>query len=139
MKNIFLANMIYIFHILVILFVLFAPLLNYTNILILHITFCISLLVHWLANSNECSLSRMESYFRGIDNTCTFSHQFIAPIYDISQTNWDTVCYLIVFLTLSISLYRLFSHPKMTIFKDCYKKGDYLQDKLSCFSILLSP
>ena len=123
----------------VILFVLLAPFFNYTNILILHITFSVSLLVHWLSNSNECSLSRLESYFRGIDNTCTFSHQFIAPIYDISQTNWDTMCYLIVLVTMCISMYRLFSHPKMNMFLKCYNSETTLKNKLSCFSILLSP
>lgn len=123
----------------VILFVLFAPLAPLTNILILHITFGVSLLVHWMTNSNECSLSRMESYFRGIDNTCTFSHQFIAPIYDISQTNWDIICYVIVLVTMSISIYKLFIHPKMTTFINCWKNGESFKDQLLCFSILLSP
>ena len=123
----------------VILFVVLAPFFNYTNILVLHITFCVSLLVHWVSNSNECSLSRMESYFRGIDNTCTFSHQFIAPIYDISQTDWDTICYIIVFISMSISIFRLFRHPKTVLFTECYKKSQSFYEQLKCFSILLSP
>lgn len=123
----------------VILFVLFAPFFNYTNILILHITFSLSLLVHWFTNSNECSLSRLESYFRGMDSTCTFSHQFIAPIYDVSQTNWDTICYAIVFITMGLSIYKLAIHPKMNIFKKCYNNEESFLNKMKCLSILLSP
>ena len=139
MKNIFLANSIYLFHIFIILFVVLAPFFPYTNILILHITFCVSLLVHWLANSNECSLSRLESYFRGMDTTCTFSHQFIAPVYDISQSEWDKVCYLIVVAVMSISIYRLVNHPKMEYFLKCVNKESSFLKKLNCLTILLSP
>ena len=88
--NIFLANCISIFHTLVVLFVLLAPFIDIPAILILHITFSVCLLIHWWANNNICSLSYIESQLRGTDHTESFTHKFIAPIYDISKTETIT-------------------------------------------------
>ena len=75
--NIILANIIFVFHIIIILFILIAPFTNKIALLILHIVFSLCLLLHWHLNSNVCSLSILESHLRGLDYTNTFSHQFI--------------------------------------------------------------
>ena len=48
--NIFLANIIYAFHVAVIIFILLAPFSNIPAFLILHVTFSFSLLLHWYNN-----------------------------------------------------------------------------------------
>ena len=48
------ANLIWIFHTLVILFILLGPFLNSPALWVLHITFSFSLLVHWYGNNNMC-------------------------------------------------------------------------------------
>lgn len=116
MWNQILANVIWLFHILIILFVLFGPFLNKTYFLILHIVFSISLLVHWHFNDNTCSLTILESYLRGKPSDSTFSHSFISPIYNISLTSWDKLCYSLVIFLMLVSIYKLRNHAS---FEQC--------------------
>lgn len=141
--NIILANIIHYFHIIIILFVVLAPFTNIISILILHITFCICLLVHWKMNSNVCSLTVFEGYLRGVERTRTFSHQFISPIYDISETNWCTISTIIVLIVLFISLCKLAKSDKLKKMwfecKEIYStkytdKVDKWIDLYNCFS-----
>ena len=122
MENIVLANFIFMFHTLIILFILFAPFIDIPAILILHITFSICLLVHWWANNNICSLSLLESKLRGMDHTESFTHKFIAPIYDISQTEWSRICIIITIILLCISSYKLYYSKKTFKMMECYNK-----------------
>lgn len=121
-SNIFLADIIHIFHIGVILFVIFAPISNIPAILILHVVFCISLIVHWIGNNNACSLTYFESYLRGLnDRSHSFSYKFIAPIYDVSKSDWSKICYTITIIVLLISLYKLYNSEKVTEAFQCYR------------------
>jgi hypothetical protein len=104
---ILLADLIYYFHILIVLFIIITPFTNILSLLILHVTFSICLLLHWKANSNVCSLSLLESYLRGVERDSTFSHQFIAPIYDISSSEWCSISTIITIVLLFISLTKL--------------------------------
>lgn len=106
----------------IILFILFVPFTKIPAYLILHIVFSISLLVHWYNNNNACSLSMFESKLRGIPYTNSFSHQFIAPIYDISSTEWSDICYKVTILLMGVSIYYLITSPKWSIFNKCIKE-----------------
>lgn len=117
-KNLFLANFIHVLHILIILFVLTAPFVNIPSLLILHIVFSISLITHWYYNNNQCSLSIIEANLRGLDRTDSFSHKIIAPIYDISKTEWITFCYIITIVLMCVSIYQLYNNVK---FKECWQ------------------
>lgn len=138
MKNIFLANAIYIFHLIIVLFVLLAPFQPYINFLLLHIVFSLSLLVHWFGNSNDCSLTLLEQTLRGLPHKSQcFTHQFIAPIYDISLTDWSKISYVIVITLLLISLYRFINHPKYQLFQECIKKTEWFsKDFFMCFRLI---
>lgn len=120
--NIFLADLIYIFHFIIILFILFVPFTKTPSYLILHIVFSFSLLVHWYNNNNICSLSLFESKLRGIEYNNSFSHQFIAPVYDISSTKWGETCYYAVILLAIISFYNLITSEQWKFFKECLDK-----------------
>ena len=119
-QNIYLANFIYVLHILVILFVIFAPFSNIPSILIIHIAFSFSLLVHWIANNNACSLTYLESQLRGIDVKDSFTYQFISPVYDISKTDWSRICYTITIIVLIISIYKLSNSKAFSKSLKCY-------------------
>lgn len=112
MNGSLLANLIWIFHFLVVLFVIIAPFSNVPIILLLHATFSISLLVHWYTNNNICSLSLMESQLRGLDYTESFTHRLISPIYDISKTEWSNVSYIITLLLFTISAAKIYNDPR---------------------------
>jgi hypothetical protein len=123
--NLLLANSIFIFHCIIILFILFAPFTNIPAILILHITFAISLIVHWNANSNVCSLSMLEAHLRGLDTReNTFTHKFIAPMYDISLTEWSNIVWIITSIVLCISIYKLYHTDKFKIAWKCYLESE---------------
>lgn len=120
--NVILADLIWLFHILVIVFVLLAPFTDVPALLVLHVTFSVSLLVHWIGNNNECSLTLLESSLRGIDRTQSFTHQFIAPVYDMSKTEWSQMCYTITTILLLTSLYKLWTSPQVADAYACYKR-----------------
>lgn len=120
--NIFLANCISIFHSMIICFILLAPFLDIPSLLILHITFSVSLLVHWWGNSNVCSLSVIESKLRGLNYTESFTHKFIAPVYDISKTTWSRLCTITVIVLMIISLYFLVNSDKWCNALHCFRK-----------------
>jgi hypothetical protein len=126
-SSIFLANLISIFHTIIIIFILIAPFSNIPAILILHITFSLCLLVHWWANNNICSLSFFEAQLRGTDYTQSFTHKFIAPVYDISQTEWSQICKIITIILLCISIYNLYYSEKSASIWKCYYK--LIEDK----------
>jgi hypothetical protein len=142
--NLLLADLIFVFHCVIILFVLFAPFTNIPAILILHIVFAISLMVHWNANSNVCSLSILEAHLRGLDGREeTFTHKFIAPVYDISSTEWSNIVWIITFVVFCISIYKLYNTDKFKIAWKCFEEmepSDKLKDKflhlVNCFKPL---
>lgn len=123
---ILLANIIWCFHICIILFVILAPFTQIPAILILHITFAICLLMHWYTNSNACSLTIMESYFRGLPPDNTFMHQLISPIYDVSSTDLNNLVHIVTYITLILSIYYLYNSTKFKETMECYTK---LKDK----------
>ena len=139
-KSLLLANLIFIFHCLVVLFVLFAPFTNITALFILHITFCFSLIVHWYSNSNVCSLSIMESYLRGDTRENTFTHQFIAPIYEISESEWNYIIWIATIILLCISIYKLYHSETLKIALECYREnqpeGSKFTHFINCFKPL---
>lgn len=120
--NTILANFIYVFHLLIIMFVVFIPFTQIPAYLILHVVFSICLISHWYNNNNACSLSMLESKLRGIDYTNGFSHQFIAPIYDISTTEWSKICYVIVITLSLVSIYYLITSPRWETMRECINK-----------------
>lgn len=141
--NLLLADLIFIFHCIVVLFILFAPFTNIPAILILHITFALSLIVHWRANSNVCSLSILEAHLRGLDSRQdAFTHKFIAPMYDISSTEWSNIVWIITLIVLCISIYKLYNTDKFKIAWKCYLESEeepYLYDKITQFANCFKP
>ena len=120
-KNEFLADLIFYFNIFVVLFIVFIPFLNVPPaFLILHIVSCISLFVHWLSNSDICSLTVIEGQLRGVDRTETFTHQFISPVYKISSTEWSTIVWIITFFVMCVSIYKLYHTDKFKMALKCY-------------------
>ncbi len=145
--NTFLANCVWVFHILIVLFMLLTPLTNVPYFLLLHATFSISLLVHWWGNSNVCSLSVIESKLRGLDYTQSFTHQFIAPVYDMSKTTWSNICYVVTILLLCVSVYKMYQSSRWRDLRECISKVSSNNDKtvfgktlayINCLNILFT-
>jgi len=96
--NTFLANLIFILHILFILFYVVVPFLNikkHPELHILHLCTGPLLFIHWIANSSECALTRLEMFFRGeTEQSNSFFFNLVNPIYkpagdhEIRQLIW---------------------------------------------------
>ena len=134
-SNIFLANIIWFLHVLIILFILIAPFTNLTALLILHITFSISLLVHWVFNSDECSLTLLESQLRGIPRNESFSYKFISPVYNMCKTDWSYFCYIITISLMCISIYKLYHSEKLSKTIKCFSERS--KDEISTYTKML--
>lgn len=135
-KNEFLADCIFYFHVFVVLFIVFLPFFDVPPaFLILHITSCVCLMVHWLSNSDICSLTIIEGQLRGVDRTDTFIHKFISPVYKITSTEWSTVVWLVTFIVMCISIYKLYHTDKFKKVLKCYYNSREFSFKhtIECF------
>jgi len=142
MNKEFLANLIFIFHILVVLFVIIVPFTDSPAFLILHVVFCFCLLVHWFTNSDNCSLTLLESKLRGKEVCETFTYQFIAPIYNISQKEFNEVVKIVTIILMCISIYKLTKTKKIKKSMDCLKKIKFeknltLLEKINLYALCL--
>lgn len=106
----FLAGLIYIVHVIVILFVVIAPFLNIPGLLTLHIVYTICLMTHWYFNNNICCLTVAEGYLRGIKPSETFIHEFIKPMYDINENVLNKYIWIITIIMFLISSYKLYNY-----------------------------
>lgn len=81
----FLANLIWVLHILFVLFFVSVPFLDimeFPELHVLHLMCGPLLFVHWLANSDECALTRIEMFLRGdAEKTNSFFYNLVQPIY----------------------------------------------------------
>lgn len=103
-----LAILVSTFHTVLILFVIFGSFIKIPMILLLHVTLCVSLWVHWGYNSNVCCLTTLEAWLRGKDTVETIAHRFISPLYDISSTEYDTLCRVVTFVSMMYSMYNIY-------------------------------
>jgi hypothetical protein len=129
-----LANCVSAFHLFIIIFVLAAPFSTAPYILILHITLGMSLLVHWAYNNDTCALSVIESRLRGLDYTQSYSHKFISPLYNISQTQWSHLVWTITIVAMCISAYKLYQSDRPRKAWECYKSTNSF---LECARIIM--
>ena len=87
-----LLKMITVLHILLIMFILFAPLHNSNYILFLHSIILPFIMVHWYLQDNTCSLTLLEKAIRykingdkSISDEDCFTCRIIHPVYDVTK------------------------------------------------------
>lgn len=128
-----LATIIRIIHLMIIAFILVAPFSKLAPILLLNITGCWSLLVHWSANNDVCCLTLMEAKLRGIDYTKGFLHQFVSPVYKITDDQISKIANYVVIISMLVSIYNLLETKAFEKAKKCYENNGKLID---CIKIL---
>lgn len=77
---------------------------NQKLILILHITWCLSLLVHWYFNNDVCALTFFEQMITKKDMSEGFIYNIISPIYKITSIEIK----IITILLMCVSIYKFF-------------------------------
>lgn len=115
--NEIILKLIYVCHILVVLFVIVTPFTNSNYFLLLHAIIVPFIVFHWIINDNTCSLTLMEQKIRrelyGVQpkkDEC-FTCQLIEPIYDFKK-NYDLFSNYIYAFTIVlwlISVYKLYN------------------------------
>ena len=110
-----LAFIIHVFHCFIVLFMIIVPFIPTLPIcyLLLHAVGGFSLLIHWWANNDACSLTMMESVLRGIPKEEALTHKFISPLYTgLSGNTWSNMIHVITIALVLYSIYKLVNNNK---------------------------
>lgn len=103
-----LADIIYIIHFLIILFVAITPITDFLPLIMVHFTTTVSLLIHWGLNDNTCCLTLLEGYLRGTTPKHTFLAQIINPVYNFHKYDTSNLIWYITLVLSFISVTKLF-------------------------------
>ena len=84
------ADVVWSLHVALVLFLAGGPWLPWRKAVEAHACLVPSILVHWLANREECGLTLLEARLRGRATTDTLLHRLIGPVYDSRHaTAWS--------------------------------------------------
>lgn len=78
------------------------------SLLCLHIATSILLLLHWYVNEDECALTSIESYLRGVPSTNSFIYDLVSPVYKINDENLKQFVTIVTVILGSGSVYQLY-------------------------------
>lgn len=107
-----------VLHFLLVLFVTLTPFVGNNYFLMMHAIVVPFIILHWILNDNNCSLTLMEKQLRkslyGTEpdpNDC-FTFNLIAPVYDFKKNNEDfqVIIYGVTVTLWFITIYRLYSN-----------------------------
>ena len=113
MKSEFLANVIWVLHMLFVLWVVVVPFTDNEPMLVLHLMVIPSLWTHWILNQDTCMLTITERYFRGCDSKESFFHNLVSPVYKIGDSAVQQAAWIASGILWSITLYKVMKRPQM--------------------------
>ncbi|AYV78464.1 MAG: hypothetical protein Edafosvirus14_11 [Edafosvirus sp.] len=129
--NEFVLNVIWILHILIIIFIIGAPFTNSNYILFVHFIFVPFMILHWVLNDNTCVLTiiekriRKQLYGKEVDGNECYTGKLIEPIYDFKK-NYQTLSVLIyvvvigLWLITTYKLYNKYQNGELSNCKDLF-------------------
>lgn len=120
MNKIF-ASIIFILHILFLLFMLIAPFTNNISTLILYAVIVPCLWIHWWTNNDICALTLLEKKIRGVSDKNSFMYNLVSPVY---KANIDKISHIYLTITWLWVLFRLYRNRKIIkqLFKHIWNK-----------------
>lgn len=111
----FLANVVFVLHLLLIIFLISVPFVDVPwSVSLLHFTVIGSIIIHWLANDDSCFLTLLESKLRGIPQTSSFMHSLVNPIYQVKDETLSQIGKIGLPVLGGISLYNIFQKDMKT-------------------------
>lgn len=128
-------HLVQLVHFIGIIWMIIIPFQDEVNLLVVHVSASLSILIHWLANDNTCFLSMVEAKIRGIPKNSGFIHSLIAPIYDMNKIQINCFAYAALFLLAIISIYKIVTSQRWKNMLKLYSKTN----KISSFLLLLKP
>ena len=120
------ANIIFVIHILVVLFFVVTPFLDvekYGPLLVLHALSTIFIWFHWVVNDDTCALTVIESQMRGLSweeakSGKSFFHNLVSPIYKIEDDQVREISWGISFVLWIITMVKITKRPD--VFKELF-------------------
>lgn len=104
----FLANVVFVLHLLLIIFMITVPFVEVPwSINLLHFTVVGSIIIHWLANDDSCFLTLLESKLRGIPTTSSFMYSLVSPVYQVKDETLSQIGKIALPVLGGVSLYKL--------------------------------
>lgn len=105
-------GVIRIFHISIIIFIIYGVFSNNYDILLINFSILTSILVHWVLNNDVCALTIIEKMITGNDDKDTFIHSLVSPFYNIDDTELSKIIKMITILIYGLTSLKLGSHKK---------------------------
>ena len=123
----FAANVIFVIHILVVLFFVVTPFLpveQYGPLLVLHAISTVFIWFHWILEDDTCALTVMEAQMRGLSfeeakSGKSFFHNVVSPIYKIEDEDMREISWGVSFVLWFISVAKITNRPD--VLKDFFE------------------
>jgi hypothetical protein len=112
----FTADLIYVAHIVTLLFILIVPFTNNQKLLTIEFAALITIMFHWITNNQVCCLTEMEKILRNETNDDrTFFGKLVGPVYSFGK---DSPIFQVVLISLiMITAYKVKPYEALEIKK----------------------
>lgn len=112
--NVFAANVIWVLHMLFVVWMVVTPFTNNEPNLVLHLFVGPFLWFHWIMNEDACSLTLMEMKLRGIqDCKESFFHHVVSPIYKPRDEDIRVMAWMASIGLWLVTLSKVLKRPQM--------------------------
>jgi hypothetical protein len=117
MQSEFLANIIYVLHILFILWFIITPFTNNPEMLVLHLVTVPFIMFHWVIQRDDCCLTLVEMKLRGLDynteSNKSFFYNLVSPFYIIRDENMRAYAWVVSICLWFITFLKVTKNPSM--------------------------
>lgn len=109
-----LANVVWLLHVLFVLWVVITPFTSSHQALLMHLILLPFIFVHWILNDDTCALTLAEMKLRGLDpDQCSESFFFnlVSPIYKIRDESVRSLAWALAVGLWLVTAYRVYNNP----------------------------
>ena len=111
------ANLIWLLHILLVVWIVVTPFTQNEPMLVLHLIMVPFLWFHWVLNDDTCALTLIEQKLRGIDpSECaekSFFFNLVSPVYKIQDDSIRKLSWVISIVLWLVTLSKVMKRPSM--------------------------
>lgn len=109
----FAANIVWLLHILLVVWVVVTPFTSNEPMLLLHLFAIPTLWIHWTLSDDTCSLTLLESKLRGCEPTESFFHSLVGPVYKIEDSDTRLVAWYASVVLWLVTVSKVMQRPEM--------------------------
>ncbi len=113
MQSPLLANLVWLLHMLFLVWVVVVPFTNNEPMLVLHLIVMPFLWFHWWLNDDTCALTLMEQHLRGVSSEQSFFHALVSPVYKIQDGDVRALSWVFSVVLWLVTLSKVMNRPAM--------------------------